>query len=526
MNFKILLLAFSLVLLSACRAKERTIVVQGEIKRISTAGPCPILVPTNLKKGIDYECGTIISPVDKDKTDAGDLRVSYFRVLAKNRSNLRSPVVLHFGGPGDDGQGPFEWAISKRDSLADDRDLIAIGQRGTTHSFVIPECPRAPSAGSLEATIAAERENSALCKQLLDNAGITLSAFSTLAGVRDVEALRIGLGYAKVSFYGVSYGTMFALEYARQFPTTVDRMILDSVIPPNQNMGESHVDEFTDIARYLKYLSTNCASSAQCAAAYGGSVPDFSQSLELVMGYPLSTLVLQGNPLDKISTLAVGRSFGMSTLKRVIFASIIQAGAEQIGTPPDQITFTAAGVSQKMSQQLSIWRSLGVPLPSDTDLVGELLGGGGGLGGFSPGINEFLNCTESGFTLDSAVATFSDARYSYVGPNLRQQVTDFAKIREATCNSFLVDAQKWRETFGKPVQSSARAYLFNSTYDSATPLKHAKLAKASLSDSTLFEFSCSAHAVLPGASEECSTPIFKTALDGTLSQSDVDCVCN
>lgn len=526
MSLKIVLLGASLILMNACRPKERTIVVQGEIKRISTAGPCPILVPPNLKKGTDFECGTIISPVDKDKTDAGDVRVSYFRVLAKNRSNLKSPVVLHFGGPGDDGSNPFLWAISKRDSLADDRDLIAIGQRGTTHSFVIPECPKTSPAGSLEAIIAAERENSALCKQLLDNAGINLAAFSTLAGVRDVEALRIGLGYEKVSFFGVSYGTMFALEYARQFPASVDRILLDSVIPPNQNMGESLVDEFTDIARYLKDLSTNCAASAQCTAVFGGTVPDFSQSLESLMGYPLPTLVFQGSPLDRISILGSGREFGMDKLKRVVFASIIQAGAEQIGTPPDQIPFTADGVSQKFSVQLSKWRTLGYPLPSDSDLVGELRGGGGGLSGFSAGINEFLNCTESGFTVDSAVATFNDARYNYIGPNLKQQVTDFAKIREATCSAFLDDTLKWRETFGKPVQSSARAYLFNSTFDSATPLKHAKLAKESLADSTLFEFGCTAHAVLTSAAEECSNSILKTALNGTLSQANVDCVCN
>ena len=80
-----------------CRAKEKVVVVQGESKKISTSGPCPILLPVSFKKGVDVECGTIISNVEKDNPAAGEIRVSYFRVLRRTkhkRSHLYSFILV------------------------------------------------------------------------------------------------------------------------------------------------------------------------------------------------------------------------------------------------------------------------------------------------------------------------------------------------------------------------------------------------------------------------------------------------
>jgi hypothetical protein len=38
------------------------------------------------------------------------LRVAYFRVLAKNGKASKTPLFLHFGGPGDDGTNPMRVA--------------------------------------------------------------------------------------------------------------------------------------------------------------------------------------------------------------------------------------------------------------------------------------------------------------------------------------------------------------------------------------------------------------------------------
>ena len=48
----------------------------------------------------------------------------------------------------------------------------------------------------------------------------------------DLEAVRAALGFDKIGLYGTSYGTKLALAYASPIPHHVERLLLDSVLPP------------------------------------------------------------------------------------------------------------------------------------------------------------------------------------------------------------------------------------------------------------------------------------------------------
>ena len=511
----------SLTVFTACGSKKSTVVVQGEVRKISTNGPCPILVPNDLKKGVDLECGTIISPLDKDDKNSAEIRVSYFRVFAKKKDNPRPPLVIHFGGPGDDGQGPFNWSAAKRETIGSDRDLIAIGQRGTTHSFMIPECPATYDLpDTLDAVVEVFRSDSQKCKKLFDNAGITLNAFSTTSGVRDVEALRIALGFQKISFYGVSYGTRFALEYARQFPSSVDRILIDSIYPPNKDPAESHIDEYSDIAQYLSSLRDDCNQAPACKTAFSENVPDFPAALESVMSSTAPISVISDSPKSKLSMLTLGRSMGMDANSRHIFAAMIAAGAKPSGN------YNEDYLDSNFSQFLAAWRSLGIAIPSDREVMYLLMGGSGGASsGFSGGINSYLNCTEHNFTNAQVEERIADSQYSFIGPGLKSTILELAKLRSATCDAFKDESTLYMQSFGKPVVSNNLTYILNSKFDSATPIKNARLAKATLPWSGLFEFKCTAHDVLGSATEECENSIIRKALDGRLMAPSVKCVC-
>jgi pimeloyl-ACP methyl ester carboxylesterase len=49
----------------------------------------------------------------------------------------------------------------------------------------------------------------------------------------DVEAVRLALAAPRVNLVGASYGTRAALEYQRQFPQAVRRLVIDGVAPPD-----------------------------------------------------------------------------------------------------------------------------------------------------------------------------------------------------------------------------------------------------------------------------------------------------
>ena len=48
-----------------------------------------------------------------------------------------------------------------------------------------------------------------------------------------MEAIRAELGVEKLTLFGISYGTELAIAYARAFPDHVERLILDSVVDPD-----------------------------------------------------------------------------------------------------------------------------------------------------------------------------------------------------------------------------------------------------------------------------------------------------
>jgi hypothetical protein len=54
----------------------------------------------------------------------------------------------------------------------------------------------------------------------------------TVNNARDMDRIRIALGEARISYYGVSYGTYLGAVYASLFPSRTDRVILDSSVNP------------------------------------------------------------------------------------------------------------------------------------------------------------------------------------------------------------------------------------------------------------------------------------------------------
>jgi pimeloyl-ACP methyl ester carboxylesterase len=60
-----------------------------------------------------------------------------------------------------------------------------------------------------------------------------LQHYTTSIAMADADAVRQALGVEKVNLVGVSYGTRAALEYMRQFPGAVRRVVLDGIAPPD-----------------------------------------------------------------------------------------------------------------------------------------------------------------------------------------------------------------------------------------------------------------------------------------------------
>jgi len=167
-------------------------------------------------------CGRVTVPLDRSGAVPGavSLRVE---ALPPSAGGAPQATILALAG------GPGQAAVPLLSSFADvlkpllrTRELLTFDQRGTGASGLL-SCAGANGASTLAGAVQA-------CASALGPARV---GYTTAESVADVEAVRQALGVDKLIVYGTSYGTKVALEYAAGYPQHVDRLILDSVVPPD-----------------------------------------------------------------------------------------------------------------------------------------------------------------------------------------------------------------------------------------------------------------------------------------------------
>ncbi|WP_028058552.1 alpha/beta fold hydrolase [Candidatus Solirubrobacter pratensis] len=165
-------------------------------------------------------CSSVSVPLDRTGADPGQIAL---RVARVGKTSGRTLMYLS-GGPGGAGVSEMLGVIPIVEPLARRYRVIGFDQRGTGRSGLL-RCPALEHDPHLRSTTAAAR-----CAASL---GAARRHYTTPDSVQDMEAIRQALGVEKLTLFGISYGTELALEYARTFPAHVDRLILDSVVDPD-----------------------------------------------------------------------------------------------------------------------------------------------------------------------------------------------------------------------------------------------------------------------------------------------------
>jgi len=88
-----------------------------------------------------------------------------------------------------------------------------------------------------------------------------LRQYTTTIAMADLDAVREHLGAERINLVGGSYGTRAALEYLRQFPQRVRRMVIDGVAPPDMVLPASFS---TDAQASFDALIESCRLEPAC----------------------------------------------------------------------------------------------------------------------------------------------------------------------------------------------------------------------------------------------------------------------
>src|SRR3954452_20840495 len=162
-------------------------------------------------------CATLKVPLDRTGADPGTVPLR----IAKTGRKSGATLMYLSGGPGGAGVSEMLSIIPLVPGLEKHFRLIGYDQRGTGRSGLL-RCPRLEKDRHLRNTAAAEE-----CANTL---GAAPHHYTTADSVEDMEAIRQKLGVAKLTLFGISYGTELGLAYARAHPDHVKRLILDSTV--------------------------------------------------------------------------------------------------------------------------------------------------------------------------------------------------------------------------------------------------------------------------------------------------------
>ena len=167
------------------------------------------------------ECATLRVPLDRSGGLAGRVPLKLARLDAKA---ARPTLVYLSGGPGGAGIEEMLSIISLVPAVVERYRVVGFDQRGTGGSGLL-RCPAVERDARLRSVSAG-----ADCARRL---GPARRFYTTPDSVADLEAIRGALGVERLTLFGISYGTELALAYGRAHPDRVDRLILDSVVDPD-----------------------------------------------------------------------------------------------------------------------------------------------------------------------------------------------------------------------------------------------------------------------------------------------------
>ncbi|MFI6505434.1 alpha/beta fold hydrolase [Nonomuraea typhae] len=208
--------------------------------------------------------GAIEVPLNWDDASSERISVAFAWLPAKAADGT---VVANIGGPARS-LPTVELVQRLLGPVLDHKNLLLVDPRGFGKSTPLL-CPGIDLMKS--ATIAACAER----------VGARAQYFTADQASHDLEAIRRALGLGKVSYFGNSYGTLFAQAYAARYPGSLDALFLDSVLVYDRDGYATWPIRFQ-----AGILDLICGRSPACAALPGSASGTWARLVERLRKQP------------------------------------------------------------------------------------------------------------------------------------------------------------------------------------------------------------------------------------------------
>lgn len=254
----------------------------------STPQPSPVSTTVSLPPSIDVapaqlvgrSCDKLAVGLSADRcaflqvteTHAGrsttfELPVAIFEATGERVAE--QPVVYLHGGPGLVDIMTDLVGTRPLTALSSSRDVVVLGQRGSTERAGGIDCPL--DEWMLTLLVSPDRRINyrqrlpaviAECSRAAEQRGAVPAAYSAISMADDVAALASALGYEQIDLHGVSYGGQIAQVVMSRHPQIVRSAVLDSPLAINVALVDSRPHSLLDA---LGHLSRDCEVDPACS---------------------------------------------------------------------------------------------------------------------------------------------------------------------------------------------------------------------------------------------------------------------
>ncbi|MEU3645883.1 alpha/beta hydrolase [Lentzea sp. NPDC034063] len=214
------------------------------------------------------ECGTLNVPLDWNKPNGPRIGIAIARHAATDPARRVGVLMVDPGGPGGSAaefalSGLFSQEVRAR------FDIVGIDSRGTGNSLPLRCADLMDGQPSTypqdEAGFAALlTHNKNVLEKCRARSGPIFDHADSAAIAQDMDAARRALGERKISYFGLSYGTVFGQMYAERFGGKVRAMVLDSVVDHSVDAQRFVGDRAAAADDSFREFANWCQSSTDC----------------------------------------------------------------------------------------------------------------------------------------------------------------------------------------------------------------------------------------------------------------------
>jgi pimeloyl-ACP methyl ester carboxylesterase len=289
-----------------------------------------------------FECGSVTVPLDYRDATGKSLDIALVRIPA-SEGKPKGIILTNPGGPGGSG---FDFIVNSGEELVTDLgieqfDLVGFDTRGVDRSNGLKCISDKEMDQSLYVDYTPDNAKEKAIYEKVDvwdaacekKYGDAMLNYSTEFIARDMDLIRAGMGFRKLNYLGISYGTYLGGVYATLFPNNVEAMVLDSAFDPqgdtpeqeNITQAEGFEKSFKNWITWCKVDANECEfKSADIRAAWVA----LSDKLDKKSLIASDGREVNANAMDEATSMAMYSDSWWSTLSSALHQAELGKGDE------------------------------------------------------------------------------------------------------------------------------------------------------------------------------------------------------